>query len=68
MTTNKKKKEDLTLRMLMQEEDEGLDETMTPLTRNFKKKIGVNTSRRQEEEWKAMKKSKEKKENTNDKI
>lgn len=47
MTTNNKKKKDLTLRMLIQEEDEDLDEKMTLLTGNFKKlfkkKIGANT-------------------------
>lgn len=67
---NKKKKE-LTLRILIQEEDEDLDEEMVLLTRKFntifKKKIGANTSRRQKEEGKKMKKSKEKKENTKDK-
>lgn len=67
---NKKKKE-LNLRILIQEEDEDLDEEMVLLTRKFntifKKKIGANTSRRQKEEGKKMKKSKEKKENTKDK-
>lgn len=55
----------------MQEEDEDLEEEMILLTRNFKtffKKLWANTSSRQEEEGKEMKKSKEKKENTKDKI
>lgn len=53
-------------------EDEGLNEEMALITRNFKmffrKNIGANTLRRQEEEWKDIKWSKEKKEINKDKI
>lgn len=73
---NKKMKEDLTLRIVMQEEDEDLDEEMVLLTRNIKrfvkKKGRVTSPRRQEDEKKGKEikrdlKIKEKK-NTKDKI
>lgn len=67
-----KKNMDLDLRILMQEVDEDLDEEMALITRNFKKffrkKIGADTSRRQEEEWEETKRSKETTEITKDKI
>lgn len=75
METTKKKKQDLALQILMQEENDNFGDEMTFPTLNFKKflknKVGGFSSRRQNEEdrGKEIKKDhKFKKENTKEKI
>lgn len=76
MKTNNKKKKDLAPKILMQEEEDDFDEKMTLITRKFKgfqgKKVGSNTSRKQDEErGKEINgdlKIKKKKENSKDKT